>query len=271
MARRRKTPPDGDEHRERHKRVLEWLAELRLRLPEEELDAALARAERAGSGELALLDDVLGWIVRDRRERAAGKRIKQACFRQLHDLESFDWKFNPKAFNRRQIEELLTCDFVRRRDNLILIGQSGVGKSHIVQAIGQAACHKGYRVRYTTCADLIAELNSSLADGSLHTKLRRLQTLDLLVIDEFGFDRVERTDCPHAASLLYKAIDERHGRRSTTLVSNVDFAKWNDYMQDAPISMAFTDRLIDRATVLKITGRSFRAARRRTPESPTDD
>jgi DNA replication protein DnaC len=208
--------------------------------------------------------DVLDRLARARRERAAGRRVREAAFRELHTLESFDWSFNAKAINRRQIEQLVSCDFIRRRDNLLVIGQSGVGKSHIVQAIGHAACQLGFRVRYTTSASLIAQLHASLADGTLPSKLRRLQKLDLLIVDEFGFDRVERTDCPHAASLLYKAIDERHGKRSTALVSNVDFAKWNDYMQDAPISMAFTDRLIDRATVLKINGRSYRASRRRS-------
>ena len=123
-------------------------------------------------------------------------------FADSKTLEGFNWQFNPKAFDRMQIEELATGDFIRRRNNLIMVGWSGIGKSHIMQALGQKACVQGYRVLYRTSAELLADLTASLADKTLPTRLRYYARPDLLIIDEFGFDRIERTECPQSASAL---------------------------------------------------------------------
>ena len=125
-----------------------------------------------------------------------------------------------------QIEELATGDFIRRHNNLILVGWSGIGKSHIIQALGQRVCVQGYRVLYRTSAELLSDLTASLADKTLPARLRYYARPDLLIIDEFGFDRIERTECPQAAHLLYKIIASRNQKRSTALVTNVDFDKW---------------------------------------------
>ena len=139
------------------------------------------------------------------------------------------------------------------------MGSSGVGKSHIIQALGQKACVHGYRVLYRTSAQLLADLTASLADKTLPAKLRRYASPDLLVIDEFGFDRIERTECPQAAHLLYKIIASRNQKRSTALVTNVDFDKWGEYLSDGPLAMAFLDRLVEGAIILKVKGKSYRA------------
>ena len=113
----------------------------------------------------------------------------------------------PATIDRVRIEALATAEFIGRRENLVLVGQSGVGKSRIIQAIGQSACVLGYRVRYTTSADVLADLTASLADQTLPRRLREYAHFDLLIIDEFGFDRIERSEARQAASLLYKLID----------------------------------------------------------------
>jgi DNA replication protein DnaC len=136
---------------------------------------------------------------------------------------------------------------------------SGIGKSHIIQAIGQKACVHGYRVLYRTSAALLSDLTASLADKTLPARLRRYASPDLLIIDEFGFDRIERVECPEAAHLLYKIIAARNQKRSTAVVTNVDFEKWGEYLTDGPLAMAFLDRLVERAVVLKVTGKSYRA------------
>ena len=120
-----------------------------------------------------------------------------------------------------QIEELATGDFIRRRNNLILVGWSGIGKSHIVQALGHRVCLQGYRVLYRTSAELLSDLTASLADKTLPARLRFYARPDLLIIDEFGFDRIERTECAQAAHLLYKVIASPNQKRSTALVTNV--------------------------------------------------
>ncbi len=244
------------------KRVLGHFEALRVSMSPEKLDEALGQATRKQLSHLGFMDALLAEEARGRRERSIERRIREAGFPERKALEEFDWEFNKKAIDRLQIEELATGEFIRRRDNLVFVGQSGVGKSHLIQAIGMKACVHGYRVRYTTSAALLTDLTASLADKSLPQRLRRYtRRPELLIIDEFGFDRIERSECVQAASLLYKVIDLRYRQQSTALVTNVDFDGWAEYLGDAPLAMGFMDRLVDGAILLKIEGRSYRAHR----------
>jgi DNA replication protein DnaC len=227
------------------------------------LDDILGQAERAGWSPLEFACRLLGAAAEQRRERSLGRRLADARFRDPQTLATFDWQFNAATIDRVQIEELLACAFVPRHDNLIVVGQSGLGKSRIVQAIGRSACVLGYRARYVTSAALLQDLTAALADQTLAARLRYWTGYDLLIVDEFGFDRLERQACAEAPQLLYKVIEGRHGKRSTILVTNVDFEAWGQYLGDAPLAMAFLDRLVDGALVLKMRGRSYRAARAR--------
>ena len=232
---------------------------LRIPLRPEQLDAAVARAEREGLSHLDFLRALVGEQADRRRERAVAHRIREAHFRDGKTLADFDWQFNATAIDRTRIEALATADFVGRRENLVLVGQSGVGKSHIIQAIGQRACVLGYRVRYTTSADAIAHLTASLADQSLPRRLREYARVDRLILDEFGFDRIERAEARQAASLLYKLIDARSPNRSTALVTNIDFEAWADYLGDPPLAMAFLDQIVDGVSVTVQQGATFSA------------
>ncbi len=242
-------------------RLLDHFQTLRIPVQPEQFDAAIARAQRERMSHLEFLEALIGEQAGQRRERSIERRIREARFREPVTLAAFDWTFNAQAIDRMQIEELATADFVRRGDNLVMVGQSGVGKSRIIQSIGRSACVRGYRVRYTTSAELLADLTASLADQTLLARLRYYGRFDLLIIDEFGFDKIERAESSQAASLLYKVIDTRCQQRSTALVTNIDFDAWGDYLGDPPLAMAFLDRLVDGAMVLKIKGRSYRAHR----------
>jgi len=240
--------------------LLTDFATLKVPLTAEQLDAVLARAERDGMTHLEFAHRLIADQAQQHRERTIARRIRQACFRELQTLADFDWEFNAKAINRVQIEELATAAFIGRQDNLVIVGQSGVGKSRIIQSVGQSACVLGYRVRCTTSAGLLADLTASLADQTLPKRVRYYARFDLLIIDEFGFDKIERTETPQAANLLYKIIDART-QRSTALVTNIDFEAWGDYLGDPPLAMAFLDRVVDGAIILKIKGKSYRAHR----------
>jgi DNA replication protein DnaC len=244
-------------------RILSDFAALKIPLRVEQFDAAVQRAEREGWSPLLLLHQVMAEQANQRRERSIAKRIRDACFREGKTLATFDWQFNAKAIERTRVEELASGEFIRRHDNLVIVGQSGVGKSHIVQAVGQQACVLGWRVRYTTSAALLEDLRASLADQTLAKRIRYYAGFDLLIIDEFGFERIERTEAPQAASLLYKVIDARSEQRSTGLVTNIDFEGWGEYLGDAPLAMALLDRIVDGAIILKIAGKSYRAHRAR--------
>jgi DNA replication protein DnaC len=126
-------------------------------------------------------------------------------------------------------------------------------------------------VRYATSAALLTSLTASLADNTLPQQLRHYSKLDLLIVDEFGLDKIERAESSQAASLLYKLIDGRGQQRSTALVTNIDFEAWGDYLGDPPLAMALLDRLVDGAIILKIKGKSYRAHRARAANTEPDD
>jgi len=246
-----------------HDDVTAALRTLGIALTGEALDAALSAAEAEALGHLEFLHRLLAGPAEAKLQRALERRVRAAKFRELTTLEGFDWSFNAQGVDRRVVEQLATCDFVRRRENVILVGQSGLGKSRILQAIGHAACVRGYRVRYATSAGLLQKFTAALADGTFSRMLDDYARFDLLLIDEFGFDRLEREAQAQASTFYYRLLDARTGRRSTALATNIDFGAWADYLGDPPLATAFLDRLVDGAVILKLTGRSYRAHRAR--------
>jgi len=248
--------------------LVDDFAALRIPVRREQLESVLRQAEQEGLSHLHCLRLLIGTQAAERRERSIAHRIKEARFRDIRTLATFDWNFNASAIDRVQIEELATGAFIRRHDNLVLVGQSGVGKSHIIQALGRQAC-VNYRVRYTTSAGLLQDLTASLAGQTLPKRVRYWASFDLLIIDEFGFDRIERLEARQAAGLLYKIIDARSPQRSTALVTNIDFESWGDYLEDPPLATAFLDRIVDGATIVRIAGKSYRAHRaKQSPKKP---
>ena len=250
-------PATGPSLREQ---ILADFATLRIPVTAEQLDAALEQAEKTGLSHLNFLHRLLSDQAGLRRQRSIERRIKDANFRDLKTLAEFDWTFNP-TISRVQIETLASCDFVRRRQNLVWVGQSGVGKSHLIQSIGWVACTLGYRVYYITSAALLEDLTAALADQTIHDRVREYARYELLIIDEFGFDRIERSQCPQATSLWYKIMDARSQRGSTALVTNIDFEGWAEYLGDAQLAMALLDRVVDGATIVKLKGKSYRVHR----------
>jgi DNA replication protein DnaC len=255
-----RTPRPTTTPLELRQKILEDFQALRIPLRCEQLDAVLGRAESEGMSHLEFLRALLSEQAGQHRERSIARRIREAGFAENKTLADFDWQFNAKAINRAQIESLAEGEFISRKRNLVMVGQSGVGKSHIIQAIGQQACVLGHRVKYLTSALLLEDLTASLADQTLARRLRYYAKFDLVILDEFGFERIERAESPQSASLLHKFITARNGR-STALVSNVDFNAWGAYLGDPPLAMAFLDRIVDGAIIVKINGKSYRVHR----------
>ena len=255
-----------------HGDVTAALRTLGVAVTPEALDAALSAAEKESLSHLEFLHRLLAGPTEARLQRALERRVRAAKFREQMTLEGFDWEFNAKGVDRRSIEQLATCDFVRRHENVILVGQTGLGKSRILQSVGHAACVHGYHVRYATSAKVLQDLTAALADGTFTRVLAEYGRFDLLLIDEFGFDRLEREAQAQASTFYYRLLDARNGRRSTALATNVDFTTWAEYLGDPPLAAAFLDRLVDGAVILKLTGRSYRAHRaRRMPEAGQSD
>lgn len=241
------------------------LETLKIPLTSVQLDEILATADKSKLSHLQFLQQFLSVPAGARRERSIERRLRLARFRDpAATLESFDWSFNqvdPVPF-----QELATGDFVRRRDHLVFVGESGLGKSHLIQGIGRSCCATGYSARYTTSAELLEDLVRASGERSLPSRIRYYCRFQLLVIDEFGFEKLERLEYPEWSSLLYKVIDSRNRRGSTALVTNIDFKYWTDYLGDPPLAMALLDRVVDGAIIHKFKGESYRPQRgRRKP------
>jgi DNA replication protein DnaC len=240
--------------------ILADFATLRVPVTADQLDEVLKQAQDAGWSQLEFLHRLLADQAGLRRQRRIERLTKDAHFREALPLSTFDWNFNP-AIPRLKIEALAQGDFIRRKQNVVFVGQSGLGKSRLIQSIGLAACMLEQRVRYVTSGELLHDLTAALADQTIHDRVRFYAKFRLLIIDEFGFDRTERAVCPQAASLWYKIIDARSQRSSTALVTNIDFESWADYLGDAPLAMAMLDRVVDGATIVKLKGQSYRVHR----------
>jgi DNA replication protein DnaC len=246
--------------------ILADFTTLRIPVTPEQLDAALSDAEKSGRSYLEFLHRLLADQAGLRRQRRIERLIKDARFREALPLDTFDWSFNP-AIPRVQIEALAQGDFIRRKQNVVFVGQSGLGKSRLIQSIGLAACLLEQHVHYITSGKLLEDLTAAMADQTIHNRVRFYAKFQLLIIDEFGFDRIERAVCPQAASLWYKIIDARSQRGSTALVTNIDFESWADYLGDAPLAMAMLDRVVDGAVIVKLKGKSYRVHR---PDEPNE-
>jgi DNA replication protein DnaC len=243
------------------KQIFEHLAVLRIPLSDEQFDAMVASAEKEQVSHLEFLACFLSGPANQRRERSIERRIKDAGFPMAATLESFDWEFNRKTIPRLPFEQLATGDFLERQENVAFVGKSGTGKSHLIQGIGRACCVLGYRVRYTTSAELLEDLSAAAGDNTLPQRIRYYGRFDFLVIDELGFEKLELRHYPEAPSLLYKIVDHRSPKKSTALVSNIEFKEWTDYLGDAPLTMALIDRIVDGAIIQKFEGKSYRVHR----------
>lgn len=173
-------------------------------------------------------------------------------------MTNFDWAFQPKL-DRRTVEELFTLSFAERREDLLVTGKSGTGKSHILHALALKACERELMVRYSRCVDLIDDLYAGLADGSYERRMKRWCSPQLLAIDDVGLGQLKRRDDePTAAHMLFTLLDRRHQNASTAITSNIRLSAWGKYLGDATLAAAVLDRLAATSIRIDIDGPSYR-------------
>jgi DNA replication protein DnaC len=222
------------------------------RILEEELSMALAE----GNTPPDLLERLLTREVQEVLERRVERRIKESKLPDRKLLEEFDFPFQT-GVDKTRIMELATLEFVERKQGLVLAGNSGTGKSHIVKALLLIGCKRLYRCRYTTAVGMLNELLAACADDSLEKKLRRYINPEILLIDEVGFDRIEQQDA-RPASLFLKVIEGRYCRHSTIMTTNIDFKELGDYLGDPVVTTAIVDRMVHHSIIMNIQGPSYR-------------
>lgn len=199
----------------------------------------------------------LARLLEDEVERRAQKqlalRIRRAAINTTKTLEGFDFSFNP-TINRQQVLNLATCTYIRQKRNLLICGPTGVGKTHLAQALTHEACRRGYSALFVNTYRMLQQINGGRADGTLEKRLQTYLRPDLLVLDDFGLKPLR----PPAPEDLYDIINERYERGSILLTSNRPPEEWPELFGDPLLASAGLDRLTHGAHVLVITGASFR-------------
>ena len=187
----------------------------------------------------------------DRHQRMVQRRIRAARFPAVKSLDTFDFLAIPSV-NKQLVMELARCEYIERRENIIAVGNSGTGKTHI--ALGVAACQRGMSVGFTTAAALVHELMEARDDRRLLNLQRQLARLRLLIIDELGFVPLSTT----GAELLFEVFSQRYERGSILVTTNLPFDEWTDVFGSERLTGALLDRLTHHVHILEMNGDSYR-------------
>lgn len=216
-----------------------------------------ALATQAADTEQSFVDFLENALIAERdcrRARSAATLVRMAGFPAVKTMEEYDYKFATAA-PRRQIEQLGSLNFVARRENVVFLGPSGVGKTHLAIALGHKAANAGVKTRFTTAADLMLQVQTAVRQDRLPDLMKGLSRYALLIIDEIGYLPLNRDQ----AHLFFQIVAARYERGSTIMTSNLSFSTWDQaFAGDRVLTAAMLDRLLHHAQVVQIQGESYR-------------
>jgi DNA replication protein DnaC len=202
----------------------------------------------------------------DRERRTIERRILAAKFPATKSLDSFDFPAIP-SLNKTLVQELARCEYVDRRENVIALGNSGTGKTHIALGLGLAACQRSLVVRFTTASALVHGLLEARDERSLLRLQKQLVACKLLIVDELGFVPLSKT----GAELLFEVFSQRYERGSTIVTSNLPFDEWTEVFGSERLTGALLDRLTHHVHILEMNGESYRLRQSRERRRPIAD
>lgn len=200
----------------------------------------------------ALLD-LTNKEIEYRNERASQIQITVSAFPYKKEIEDFDFDYQP-SINKQEISELNNLGFLTKHENILFVGPSGVGKTHLATSIGITAAKKRYSVYFISCHDLITQLNKAHFENKLESRIKHFCRYELLIIDEIGYLPVDK----QGANLFFQLIAKRYEKHSTIITTNQTFNKWGDVFSDNVLANAILDRLLHHSHVINIKGTSYR-------------
>jgi len=231
---------------------------LGLKLLAEEYQQMVNRANENTLGYYEFISDIVQAEAATKQQRRIENLIKSSRLPQpLKMLADFDFDFQPKL-DRRLVMDLASLGFIERNQSVLYLGDVGTGKSHIAQSLGLMACQSGYKTYYTTCSELINDMNAGVYEKTLEKRMRKYITPELLLIDEMGHDRLE-LQVVKEAHLLFKIIDERYKqKKSLIFTTNIEEPDWAEFLGDPFSTSAILDRIFHHSVIVKIKGPSYR-------------
>lgn len=188
-----------------------------------------------------------------KEENMIRSMVKVGAFPHQKGIEDFDFAFQP-SINEQEIRDFETLRFLEASENIVFLGSSGVGKTHLAVSIGITAAKKRYSTYFIKCHDLIWQLKRAKLENRLEARLKHFCKYKLLIIDELGYLPIEKED----AKLFFQLIDQRYEKRSTILTTNINFNSWDEVFYDPVIANTILDRILHHAHVINITGKSYR-------------
>lgn len=188
-----------------------------------------------------------------REQNMIHSMVKMGAFPHRKEVDQFDFEFQ-SSVNKQQILDFISLRFLEAQENIVFLGPSGVGKTHLATSIGIAAAKKRTSTYFIKCHDLLQNLKRAKLENRLESRLKHYTKYKLLIIDEIGYLPIDSED----AKLFFQLIDMRYEKRSTILTTNVNFKSWDEIFQDPKIANAILDRILHHATVVSIVGQSYR-------------